>query len=130
MGQPRLGQLETRVMKEVWRAKRVTVHDVREALRRKKHSLAYTTVLTALRNLEEKGFVAHDVKGRSHVYFPIIGERATARSVLEDVLNRLFDGSRVRLVDALLEGEGLSKREFEALRKRILEVRRKEEGHG
>jgi predicted transcriptional regulator len=130
MPRPRLGELETRVMKEVWRGKRVTVHDVRDALRRKRRTLAYTTVLTTLRNLEEKGLVAHDVEGRSHVYFPKVGERATARQVLRDVLDRLFDGSRVRLVDALLEDEELSKREFEALRREILEMRRKEEGHG
>ena len=49
---------------------------------------------------------------------------------LEDVLHRLFDGSKVRLVHALLDDEDLSKREFEALRRRILEVRRKEEGRG
>jgi predicted transcriptional regulator len=130
MDKPRLGHLETKVMKEVWRGKRVTVHDVRDALRRSKSSLAYTTVLTTLRNLEEKGLVGHDVKGRSHVYFPVVAERAMARSVLEDVLHRLFDGSRVHLVNALLDGEKLSKREFEALRRQVLEVRRKEEGHG
>jgi predicted transcriptional regulator len=64
------------------------------------------------------------------VYFPIVAERAAARRVLEDVLHRMFDGSTVHLVNALLDGEGLSKREFEALRRQVLEVRRKEEGHG
>jgi hypothetical protein len=45
-------------------------------------------------------------------------------------MHRLIDGSKVRLVQALLDREDLSKREFEALRRQILEVRRKEEGHG
>lgn len=130
MGEPKLGPLEMRVMKAVWRHGRATVHDVRDTLSAKGASLAYTTVLTTLRTLEEKGLVGHDVKGRSHVYFPTVAESAMARSVLQDVLHRLFDGSKVRLVHALLDDRELSRSEFEALRKQILEVREKEEGHG
>jgi len=128
--EPKLGPLEMRVMKEVWRNGRATVHDVRDALDANGASFAYTTVLTTLRALEGKGLVGHDVRGRSHVYFPIVAEGAMARSVLQDVLHRLFDGSKVRLVHALLDDRDLSPREFEALRKQILEVREKEEGHG
>jgi BlaI family transcriptional regulator, penicillinase repressor len=128
--EPKLGPLEMRVMKEVWRNGRATVHDVRDALGAKGTSLAYTTVLTTLRALEGKGLVGHDLSGRSHVYFAIVAEGAMARSVLQDVLHRLFDGSKVRLVHALLDDRDLSRREFEALRKQVLRVREKEEEHG
>ena len=124
-----LGELEARVMKVVWRRGRATVRDVLDDLpgRRK---LAYTTVLTTLRNLEQKGFLGHEVEGRSHVYLPRVEEREVARSTLSEIADRLFDGSRVRLVDALLEEEQLTKKEFEALRQRILELRREEESDG
>lgn len=124
---PRLGELETRVMKEVWRRGKATVHDVRAALEKRRRKLAYTTVLTTLRNLEEKGYLGHEVEGRSHVYFPRVEERAAARHALRDLIDRLFDGSHVRLVDALLEDEELTKREFEALRREVLALRRREE---
>lgn len=130
MDRPKLGELETRVMKEVWRLRRATVHAVREALAKRKRRLAYTTVLTTLRNLEEKGYLRHDVDGRSHVYFATVTERAAARRVLRDVLDRLFDGSHVRLVDALLADEHLSKAEFEELRRQVLDLRRREEEAG
>jgi predicted transcriptional regulator len=117
-------------MKVVWRIGRATVHDVRGALDASGVTLAYTTVLTTLRTLEAKGLLGHEVSGRSHVYFPTVAEGAMARSALHDVLHRLFDGSKVRLVHALLDDRDLSRREFEALRKQILAVREKEEGHG
>ena len=120
-----LGILETRVMKVIWRRGRATVHEVREALKGPRQ-LAYTTVLTTLRNLERKGLLAHDVEGRKHVYFPVVAEHAAAGSALRSLLDLVFDGSRVRLVDALFEQEDLSKAEFEALRKQILELRRRE----
>ena len=120
-----LGDLEARVMKVVWKRGRATVREVLADLpgRRK---LAYTTVLTTLRNLEQKGFLRHEVEGRSHVYLPRVEEREVARSTLTDLVDRLFDGSRVRLVDALLDEEQLTPEEFEALRQRILELRGKE----
>ena len=91
-----------------------------------RRKLAYTTVLTTLRNLEQKEYLRHEVEGRSHVYLPRVQEREVARSTLTDLVDRLFDGSRVRLVDALLDEEQLTKEEFEALRERILELRREE----
>jgi predicted transcriptional regulator len=121
-----LGTLEGRVMKVVWRQGRATVHDVRGAMKGGR-KLAYTTILTTLRNLENKGLLRHEVEGRRHVYLPVVTERAAARSALRSLLDGLFDGSRVRLVDALFESENLSRSEFEQLRKQVLEFRRKEE---
>jgi predicted transcriptional regulator len=97
---------------------------VRDALPNRK--LAYTTVLTTLRNLEKKGYLEHEVEGRAHVDLPAIEERAVERSSLMDLLDREFDGSRVRLVDALLDGSDLSDEEVEDLRRRIEDLREEE----
>ena len=57
-----------------------------------------------------------------------MAERTAAQTALREILDRMFEGSPVRLVDALFEKEDLSPAEFEALRRRILELRKKEGG--
>ena len=105
-----LGALESRVMKAVWSLRRATVREVLVALEGRR-KLAYTTVLTTLRNLERKGFLQRELQGRSHVYLPAVEQEAVARGALDDLVDRLFDGSRARLVDALLDEERLSDEE-------------------
>ncbi|HQH71075.1 MAG TPA: BlaI/MecI/CopY family transcriptional regulator [bacterium] len=121
-----LAELETLVMKEVWKRGRATVHEVRGALRGKR-DLAYTTILTTLRNLEKKGFLAHEVDGRSHVYVPRVEEGAVRQSTLRTLLDNLFDGSKVRLVQTLFEEEPLSPEEYESLRRTIRALRGKDQ---
>jgi predicted transcriptional regulator len=122
-----LGDLETLIMKEIWRQGRATVHGVRNALKSRR-KLAYTTILTTLRNLERKGFLHHETEGRTFVFMPSIDEGTMARTTVRELLERFFDGSAARLVNALLEEKALSREEFEKLRLKILELRRKKEG--
>jgi predicted transcriptional regulator len=128
MDLPELGKLEMRVMKAVWRLGRATVHEVRDALGGSRR-LAYTTILTTLRNIERKGYLRHEPSGRSHVFLPAVEERDVARTTLEDLLERVFDGSRLRLVDALFDEADLTDAEYEDLRRRIEDLR-KGEGDG
>ncbi len=123
-----LGELETMVMKEVWKRGRATAHHVRDALEAQRN-LAYTTILTTLQNLEKKGFLKHDIEGRANVYYPTVEAREVQRSVLHSMLNTFFDGSKTELVNTLFEEESLSKSEFESLRKRILKLREEESDH-
>ncbi len=126
MAQKRLGRLESEVMKAVWRLGRGTVRDVLRALD-SDPPRAYTTVLTTLRNLEAKGYLRHEVEGRTHVYLPLVAEGAVGKRAVRDLLDRLFDGSPVRLVQALLESEALTAEEL-ALLRRAVDERRGEEG--
>ena len=119
-----LGALESRVMKVVWREGRASVRVVLAGLKGRR-KLAYTTILTTLRNLERKGFLRHEVEGRSHVYIPTIEQEAVARSALDDLVEHLFDGSRARLVDALLDEERLTDEELADLRKQIRKAERR-----
>ena len=129
MERPRLGDVELDVLRVVWRRGRATVHEVREAFGPER-PLAYTTVLTTLRNLERKGYVTHVVAGRSHVFRAVASQDEVARSRLKDLLARLFGGSPVHLVRTLLEEEDLSREEIRELRKRIEDGRRKEGRRG
>jgi BlaI family penicillinase repressor len=120
MQSQKLHRLELEVMKVVWRLGNATVNDVRDAL---KQSLAYTSVATTLSHLEKKGFLTHDVDGRTYVYRPLIQENEVSKSMLGDLLERLFDGSVERLVNTLLETQEISPEELERLRESIVTYR-------
>jgi len=108
-----LYERELEVMEVLWERGSATVAEVREAL---EDEMAYTTVLTVLRRLEEKGFVAHDEEGRAHRYRPLV-ERAQAReSALERLTKKLFQGSPELLLTHLVSHKKLSKAELRRLR--------------
>jgi predicted transcriptional regulator len=90
------------VMEALWALGEGTVYDVLEqfpARRRPK----YTTVLTVLRTLEQKGLAAHRTQERTYVFRPAVERQELRRSVLQDVLGRVFAGSPKDLVAALLD---------------------------
>lgn len=108
---------ELDIMQVLWEFGSGTVSDVRERLN---DSLAYTTVLTMLRTLEEKGHLRREEEGRAHRYFPRV-DRAEARaSALRHVLHRLFGGDPEALLTHLVSERNLSPGELERMR-RLLE---------
>lgn len=113
-----LPKLELAVMKVVWSKGRVTVYDVQEALLHER-KLAYTSVASTLRVLEEKGFLTHDLDGRTYVYRPLVQESEVSKSMLEDILDRLFDGSTERLLTALFETQKVKPEELEKIQAQI-----------
>ena len=116
----RLGKLELQIMNVVWEQGTATVHDVKDALSRGK-TPAYTTVLTMMRNLEAKGYLEHEVDGRTFVYQPTL-TRATARqSMLSELLERVFDGSPSLLVNSLMKQKRISAKELGRIRELLRE---------
>lgn len=113
-----LPKLELAVMKVVWAKGRVTVYDVQEALLPER-KLAYTSVASTLRILEEKGFLTHDLDGRTYIYRPLVQESDVSRSMLQDMLDRLFDGSTERLLATLFETQKIKSEELEKIQARI-----------
>src|SRR5262245_26340175 len=81
---------EADVMRVLWEHGPSVVTDVQNRLSDK---LAYTTVLTVLRILETKGYIAHEEEGRQHRYFAIVKEQAAQRSALKHLLGKLFKDS-------------------------------------
>lgn len=108
-----LGDRELDVMGVLWELGSGTVAEVR---RRLPADLAYTTVLTILRNLEAKSLVAHETEGKAHRYFPRVAKAAARRTAIARVVDKLFHGSPGQLIAQLVEDEGLSADELRRLR--------------
>ena len=114
-----LGERELDIMAALWRDGAGTVADVRERL---PADLAYNTVLTILRNLEAKGFVAHTAEGRTFTYSAVISEQTVRGSALSRLVQKLFRGSALRVVTDLVEQDTLGPRELRDLQ-RLLDAR-------
>ena len=105
---------ELDVMAVLWRRGSGTVAEVRDAL---SEEFAYTTVLTVLRTLEEKGYVEHANEGKAHRYHPLVGQEAAGKSALARVLDKIFEGSEELLLTQLVSDRGLSEKKLRQLRK-------------
>jgi len=97
---------ELRLMNVLWERERATVADIVGALGAP--PLAYTTVMTTLGTLEEKGYVTHTKAGRAFLYRPLVERGDAATSLLDTLLERFFGSSPGVLALALLEDERLS----------------------
>ena len=122
---PNLTEAEIRLMDVVWEKGSTTVAEVADALP-KKLGLAYNTVLTTMRILEEKGYLRHTKaeEGRAFVYSPVVGRSEAGRSALRYLVSRFFRNSPELLVLNLLEDEDLSAKELQRIR--ALVVKEKE----
>lgn len=114
---------ELDVMGVLWDRGGATVAEVRERLA---DDLAYTTVLTVLRTLEEKGYVGHTEEGKAYRYHPLVERRAAGDSVLRRMLRKLFKDSPELLLTHLVSDRGLSAEELRRMR-RLLDERMGEE---
>lgn len=112
-----LGDRELDVMGALWELGSGTVAEVRQHL---PADLAYTTVLTILRNLEAKELVRHTVEGKAHRYYPRVGQRTARRNALAHILDKLFHGSPEQLIAQLVEDEQLSADDLRRLRAQLL----------
>ncbi|HVX39936.1 MAG TPA: BlaI/MecI/CopY family transcriptional regulator [Gemmatimonadaceae bacterium] len=109
-----LGDRELDVMGVLWDLGNGTVAEVRDRL---PADLAYTTVLTILRNLEAKELVSHVAEGKAHRYYPKVARRAARRSALARLVEKLFHGSPEQLIAQLVEDESLSADDLHRLHK-------------
>jgi len=109
---------ELDVMSVLWDIGPATVADVRERIA---DDLAYTTVLTVLRTLEQKGYVGHTEDGRAHRYKPLVKREVAGRTALRRLVEKVFDGSHELLLTQLVSDENLSDEELRRLRKLLAE---------
>ena len=109
---------ELDVMSILWRAGSGTVAEVRAAL---EEDLAYTSVLSALQTLEEKGFVRHEPEGRAYRYHPLVASDRAGGSALERIREAIFQGSAERMFAQMVSARGLSREELERMRRLLLE---------
>jgi BlaI family penicillinase repressor len=106
------GDRELEVMGVLWEMGSATVAEMRDRLT---VQLAYTTVLTILRNLEAKGFLRHEEEGKAHRYFPLVAQKAAAQSGLSRLIERVFHGSPEQLLTQLVSDHPLSAAELRRL---------------
>ena len=106
-----LGKVELMIMRAIWEHGEATVRQVRDAIAEKR-DLAYSTVMTMMRKLEQKGLLDHRVEERTYVYRPLVSRDEVEGSMLRDLLHNVFEGSYQQLVNALVEHEDLSRDEL------------------
>lgn len=119
---PNLTEAELRLMDVIWEKGEATVGEVAEALPAEL-GLAYNTVLTTLRILEEKGYLRHTKakEGRAFVYEAVVGREEAGRSAVRYLVSRFFRNSPELLVLNLLEDEELTAREVRRIRALLAE---------
>lgn len=109
---------ELEVMSILWRLGSATVAEVRAAL---DEDLAYTSVLSALQTLEEKGYVRHEADGRAYRYLPVVEAEHAGGSAIARIRDAIFHGSAERMFAQFVSDRHLSREELERMRSLIAE---------
>jgi predicted transcriptional regulator len=118
---------ELEALKVLWEQGEATVRDVCDALNAAvEEPLAYTTVLSLLQVMEQKGLVGHRRQGKAYVYLPRIEKEKTFRSLATGFLERVFDGALDEYLVHVLQGRKPSSGELDQLEAMIAEARRRE----
>src|SRR5579883_1928755 len=109
-----LTEQELEIMKVVWEVESATVRDVYEALL-KRRKVAYTTVMTMMNILEEKGYLKKKQVDRAYLYRPAQPKGQVIGAMVKEFVNRVFNGSAEPLLVHLVEEHGLSDKELEEI---------------
>jgi predicted transcriptional regulator len=105
-----IGPLQLRVMHFIWENGASTVHAVHDSLNKADGAptLAYTTILTVMRNLAKRGILEQTPQGRSHVFSPKVSERDYKVDILRQVRDDLFGGSTEEMLATVNEAPELA----------------------
>jgi predicted transcriptional regulator len=114
---PTLTEVELELMDVLWERGQATVADIVEALPEER--LAYSSVLTMMRILEQKGYVMHEKEGRAFIYRALIDRQQAQKSVIGYLLKRFFNNSPELLVVNLLDHEDVGPAEVKRLKQMI-----------
>jgi len=123
---PTLTEVELEFMQVLWERGEVTTEDVLGALRRQGRDLADGSVRKVLAILTAKGYVDRRPEGRGFVYWAVVPREEANRDLVRDLVRRAFGGSAALMVAALVDAEGVSRKELDKIRRLIAE-REKEE---
>ena len=115
-----LTKQELEIMKIVWNRKSATVRDVYEALLQERQ-IAYTTVMTMMKILEKKKFLKKRQQDRAFVYQPVRPKDQVIRTMVQDFVTRVFDGSAEPLLVHLVKDRHLSEKEVREIARMIEE---------
>ncbi|HVZ49794.1 MAG TPA: BlaI/MecI/CopY family transcriptional regulator [Gemmatimonadaceae bacterium] len=107
---------ELAVMSVLWKLGSANVTEVRDAL---EDELAYTSVLSALQTLEEKGYVRHEAAGRAYRYFPTVPAERAGLSALSRIRDAIFHGSAERMFAQMVSDKKLTRAELKKMREML-----------
>lgn len=110
-----LTETELELMNILWKIGRGSVHEVMGGLSAGR-DLAYTSVSTILRILEQKNVIRSLKEGRGHIYIPVVTKEEYEGTSLQHLVEKVFDGTPVSMVRRLLETNDLSKEELKSIR--------------
>ncbi len=113
--QHELGDAELEVLKVLWDEGPAVVREVMNRLHQCGREVAYTTVLTFLTRLEQKGYVRSDKSGLAYVYTPVVSRERVTKSRLRTLMDQLYDGAAAPMVLHLIRSERFSSNEIEQL---------------
>jgi BlaI family penicillinase repressor len=119
---PTLTEQELEIMKVVWQFGTATVRDVYETLLARRR-IAYTTVMTMMKIMEEKKYLRRQLEGRAYVYEGTRPKKQMTREMVSEFINRVFNGSAGPLLAHLVEDRRLSEKELKQIAKMIRENR-------
>jgi len=119
-----LGELQYAIMSVLWSRGEATAADVHATLREER-GLAFTTIATMLRKMEDKGVVDHRSEGRQFVYRPTVSEDHVRRSMVGELVERLFGGDPKALVAHLVSENEIDAGELDDLRQSLGPGRRR-----
>jgi predicted transcriptional regulator len=119
-----VGDLQLRILQVLWSQSEATVADVNAALKPER-DLAYTTVATMLRKMENRGLVTHREDGRSFLYRALVNAEQVGQGMTDHVVERLFEGSLSGAVSHLLRTREVSREELDELERLIRAAKRR-----
>ena len=114
-----LGSAELEVLKALWEHGPATVRQVLNHLHDQGRQVAYTTVLTFLSRLEQKGYVKSDKSEQAYVYQPVISRDRVTKTRLQSLIEQLYDGAAAPLVLQLMREKKFSPDEIAELQNLI-----------
>ena len=117
----KLTDAELEIMHVVWELDGGTVRQVHEILNQKR-PLAYTTVMTMMNILEEKGHLARSKEGRAYRYEPVRPKTQVISGMVDDFVGRVFEGSAAPLVVSLVKDKKISKKDLDEIARMIRET--------
>lgn len=121
-----LSDLQMEIMRILWKFNEASVAEVHQMINRKR-PLATTTVSTLLSRLEKRGLVSHRNEGRQYFYKPEVSEQEVRRSMIGDLVTRLFKGDFKALVNHLVSESEISEEDLDNLKSYIADKERREQ---
>lgn len=113
-----LGETEMEVLHHVWELKEASVAEVRERILENR-KVAYTTIMTVMKNLADKGYLKYRKEGISYIYSPAKQPDDVRLNLINRLVDKVFKGSPTDLVQALVKGENLTEQERKEIREMI-----------